>query len=147
MQSTIDFMGDESVWQSIVPGVVIRYRLCGRHLPRWPTAYFIDSHWTAQKAGDPHRFDPYDHCQKPGTHKFCQTFSMMYLLDELPAHGTYREYDAAALQFIRGVIERLPENHPGFNYDLKKSAFLDTSSGRSPFGFSLSRAESVEVNV
>ena len=147
MQSIIDFMGDESVWQSIVPGVVIRRRPCGRHLPLCPTAYFIDSHWTAQKAGDPNRFDPYDHCQKPGTHKFCQTFSMMYLLDELPAHGTYREYDAAAFQFIRGVIERLPENHPGFNYDLKKSAFLDTSSGRSPFGFSLSRAESVEVNV
>jgi hypothetical protein len=60
---------------------------------------------------------------------------MMYLLGELPAHGTYKEYDAAALRFIRGVIERLPENHPGFNYDLKKSAFLDTSSGRSPFGF------------
>jgi hypothetical protein len=65
---------------------------------------------------------------------------MMYLLDELPAHGTYREYDACALRFIQKVIEQLPENHPGFNYDLKKSAFLDTSSGRSPFGFSLSRA-------
>jgi len=134
MQSTIDFMGDESVWQSIVPDVVIRRRPGGRHIPRWPTAYFIDSHWTAQKAGDPHRFDPYDHCQKPGTHKFCQTFSMMYLLDELPAHGTYREYDACALRFIQTVIEQLPKNHPGFNYDLKKSA-LDTSSGRSPFGF------------
>jgi len=59
---------------------------------------------------------------------------MMYLLDELPAHGTYREYDACALRFIQTVIEKLPENHPGFNYDLKKSV-LDTSSGRSPFGF------------
>jgi len=59
---------------------------------------------------------------------------MMYLLDKLPAHGTYKEYDAAALRFIRGVIERLPESHPAFNYDLKKSV-LDTSSGRSPFGF------------
>jgi hypothetical protein len=60
---------------------------------------------------------------------------MMYLLDQLPAHGTYREYDKAALQFIQMVIKQLPESHPGFNYDLKKSAFLDTSSGRSPFGF------------
>ena len=59
---------------------------------------------------------------------------MMYLLDELPTHGTYKEYDAAALRFIQTVIEQLPKNHPGFNYDLKKSA-LDTSSGRSPFGF------------
>lgn len=135
MQSTIDFMGDESVWYSMVPGVVIRRRVGGRYPPRWPTAYFIDSHWTAQKAGDPNRFDPYDHCQKPGTHKFCQTFSMMYLLDQLPVLSTYKEYDVSALRFIRGVIERLPESHPGFNYDLKKSAFLDTSSGRSPFGF------------
>jgi len=65
---------------------------------------------------------------------------MMYLLDRLPAHGTYKEYDASALLFIRSVIEQLPESHPGFNYDLKKSAFLDTSSGRSPFGFRISRA-------
>ena len=136
MQSIIDFMGDETVWKSMVPGVVIRRRPGGRHPPRCPTAYFIDSHWTAQKAGDAYRFDPYEHCQKPGTHKFCQTFSMMYLLDRLPARGTYREYDAAALRFIRGVIECLPESHPGFMYDLKKSV-LDTSSGRSPLGFFL----------
>ena len=78
MQSTIDFMGDESVWYSMVPGVVIRRRPGGSHLPRWPTAYFIDSHWTAQKAGDAHVFDPYDYCQKPGTHKFCQTFCICW---------------------------------------------------------------------
>ena len=142
LQSIIDFMGDESVWSSIVPNVVIRRRPGGRHLPLRPTAYFIDSHWTAQKAGDPYRFDPYDHYQKPGTHKFCQTFSMMYLLDELPVHEAkpmYDEYDARALRFIQRVIDGLPESHPGFMYDLKKCV-LDTSSGRSPFGFSLSRA-------
>jgi hypothetical protein len=127
-------MGDESVWQSLVPGVVIRRRPRGRHLPDCPTAYFIDSHWTAQKAGDAHIFDPYDHYQKPGTHKFCQTFSMMYLLDRLPEpKWNYAVYDRCAAAFIREVIERLPESHPGFMYDLKKGEFL--SSGRSPFGF------------
>jgi len=127
MQSVIDFMGDESVWASMVPGIVIRRRPCGRHLPRCPTAYFIDSHWTSQKAVDPHKFDPYDHYQKPGTHKFCQTFSMMHLLDVLPtreAQPMYRKYDASALQFIQMVIEKLPENHPGFMYSDRDSLKL-----------------------
>jgi hypothetical protein len=117
-------MGDESVWSSMVPGVVIRRRPCGRHLPRHPTAYFIDSHWTSQKADDPYKFDPYDHYQKPGTHKFCQTFSMMHLLDELPTRETksrYQKYDSSARRFIQMVIEKLPENHPGFMYSERAS--------------------------
>lgn len=113
MQKVIDFMGDDSVWATMVPGVEIRRRLTQRAAPV-PTAYFIDSHWTARRAGETVRFDPYDQYQKPGTHRFCQTFAMMYLLGVLPPPRSYSENDARALAFIRSVIEKLPADHPGF---------------------------------
>ena len=119
MQKIIDFMGDESLWKTLVPNVTIRRRT-SRHVPTHPVAYFIDSHWTAYKPGHG-IFDPYDHYQRPGTHKFCQTFVMMYLLDKLPPPvSSYSEYDARAMEFIRNVIKHLPDEHPAFSYDSKK---------------------------
>ena len=118
MQKLIDFMGDESVWKTMVPGVVIRYRN-SRHVQPYPTAYFVDSHWTSRKANSSELFDPYDHYQERGTHGFCQTFAMMHLLDKLPAEGT--NYDAEALEFARAVIRRLPKEHMAFKWDSKQT--------------------------
>ncbi len=122
MQKIIDFMGDDSVWATMVPGVVIQRRSPSRHAPQRPTAYFVDSHWKARKAGDTNVFDPWDHYQKPGTHKFCQTFAMMYLLDVLPTPVyDYKMYDICARKFIRSVLENLPDNHPAFMWDSRKT--------------------------
>ena len=112
MQKLIDFMGDESVWKSVIPDVTVRWRARTRHVPSGRVAYFVDSHWTASKDGKV--FDPYDKYQRPGTHKFCQTFSMMYLLDALPEPSSYVIHDAHAMEFIKSVIESLPDDHPGF---------------------------------
>lgn len=121
MQKIINFMGDESLWKTLLPNVTIRRRSKTRHVPTHPVAYFTDSHWTACKPGG-EIFDPYDHYQRPGTHKFCQTFAMMYLLDKLPPPVlSYREYDTIAMKFIRNVIENLPDEHPAFSYDSKKT--------------------------
>ena len=105
-------MGDESVWKTMVPGVKIRWRARTRHIPCGHVAYFVDSHWTASKDGEV--FDPYDRYQRPGTHKFCQTFAMMYLLGLLPEPSSYLVHDAYAMEFILKVIESLPDDHPGF---------------------------------
>jgi hypothetical protein len=108
MQKIIDFMGDESVWKTMVPDVTIRRRPRTRHVPQGHVAYFVDSHWTAPG------FDPYDRYQRPGTHKFCQTFVMMHFLGLLPEPSTYLVHDAYAMEFILKVIESLPDDHPGF---------------------------------
>lgn len=120
LQKVIDFMGDESVWTTMVPDVVIRRRM-SRHVQPYPTAYFVDSHWTSRKANSSVVFDPYDHYQKPGTHRFCQTFALMYLLDALPppVHD-YKTYDMYARRFIKKVLECLPSDHPAFSWDSKK---------------------------
>jgi hypothetical protein len=121
MQKIIDFMGDDSVWATMVPGVIIQRRPPSRHIPRRPTAYFVDWHWRARKAGDTKVFDPWDHYQKPGTHKFCQTFAMMYLLDALPPPiYDHKVYDDCAREFIRSVLESLPDDHPAFQWDSRE---------------------------
>jgi len=113
-------MGDEHVWKTMVPGVVIKRRRT-YNVSTNPVAYFVDSHWTARKAHGNELFDPYAHYQKPGTHKFCQTFAMMYLLDKLPPHvSNHKEYDMCARKFIKSVIESLPDDHIGFSVDSKK---------------------------
>ena len=129
MQRLIDFMGDESVWKTMVPGVVIRRRF-SRHAQSYPTAYFVDSHWTSRKANSSELFDPYDHYQKPGTHKFCQTFAMMHLLGALPPPVyDYKTYDMYARQFIKKVLDRLPNDHPVFSWDSQRN--VRTSLGAS----------------
>ena len=112
MQKVIDFMGDESVWKTMVPGIVIQRRPPGRHVSNYPTAYFVNDHWTCRKANETVVFDPYDHYQKKGTHGFCQTFAMMYLLDQLPEPGC--DYNKAALEFVYTVNKFLPRDHPTF---------------------------------
>jgi len=122
LQVLIDFMGDESVWRTMVPGVIIKRRHDLRpYIPTSPVAYFVDSHWRSRKAYSDQLFDSYAHYQKPGTHRFCQTFAMMHLLDQLPPPvSTYMEYDRCALNFIRSVIDHLPCDHPGFDVDSKE---------------------------
>ena len=120
----IDFMGDTNVWEKVVPGVVVEGAQ-GRASPRKkavtprPLAIFSGAHWTSRKANESTFFDPYDHYQIPGTNQFCQTFAMMYLADALPLplpDGWDKNYEYAknALQFIKGVITKLPESHPAF---------------------------------
>jgi hypothetical protein len=120
MQKIIDFMGDESVWKTMIPDVRIYRRQRTRHVPLGPVAYFIDSHWTASNGKK--LFNPYDHYQRPNTHKFCQTFCMMHLLNELPEPNyTYSYYDKCAREFIRRVITLLPDTHQAFNPDSKST--------------------------
>jgi hypothetical protein len=120
LQCLIDFMGDEHVWRTMVPGVVIKRRIT-YNISSSPIAYFVDSHWTARKAYSAEIFDPYAHYQKSGTHKFCQTFAMMYLLDKLPPPiCDHKEYDKCARKFIKSVIESLPDDHAGFFVDSKQ---------------------------
>lgn len=118
MQKVIDFMGDESVWKTLVPLATIRRRPPTRHVPTVPTAYFVDSHWRAQKAGFKEIFDPWDHYQRKGTHGFCQTFCMMYLMDKLPEPNfDHKMYDASAREFIFKILRGLPDSHPSFTWD------------------------------
>ena len=121
LQTLIDFMGDDSVWRTMVPGVIIKRRRSMRpYTPTSPVAYFIDNHWTARKGYGDDTFDPYTHYQKSGTHKFCQTFAMMHLLDALPPPVSgHAEYDRCALNFIKSAVESLPADHPGFLVDSK----------------------------
>ena len=115
LQRIIDFMGDESVWKSIIPDVVIQRRPPGRNVSKYHTAYFVNDHWTCRKAKETDVFDPYDHYQEKGTHGFCQTFAMMYLLDKLPEpDGDYTSYNKAAVEFIYTVNKFLPRDHPTF---------------------------------
>jgi hypothetical protein len=115
MQKVVDLMGDESVWKTMVPGVVIQRRPPSRHVSKYPTAYFVNDHWTCRKANETNVFDPYDHYQEKGTHGFCQTFAMMYLLDQLPEPtGDYTTYNKAAIEFIYLVNKSLPPDHPTF---------------------------------
>lgn len=118
-------MGDESVWKTMIPDVIIQRRRPSRHIVSYPTAYFVDNHWTCRKANESYVFNPYDHYQKKGTHGFCQTFCMMYLLGLLPEPtGYYKTYNKAALQFIYSVIKFLPENHPTYICHDPKSVVL-----------------------
>ena len=116
MQEVIDFMGDENVWKFMIPNVIIK-RKKTKHPTNYPTAFFIDSHWTARKPYESKIFDPYDHYQKPGTHKFCQTFAMMHLLNLLPPpNGNYKTYDRDAKKFINLVLHLVPKDHSAFSY-------------------------------
>ena len=120
MQHVIDFMGDETVWKFMIPDVCIKYRRT-RVPSNYPTAFFVDSHWTARKPYESRIFNSYDHYQKRYTHRFCQTFAMMYLLDALPPPtATHKEYNKSAKIFIKKVIKSLPAEHPAFSYCSKE---------------------------
>lgn len=119
MQKVVDFMGDESVWKTMVPGVIIKRRPPDRHVSKYPTAYFVNDHWTCRKANETDIFNSYDHYQEKGTHGFCQTFAMMYLLDRLPEPGS--DYNKEALEFIYSVNKFLPMDHPTYIWHDSKS--------------------------
>ena len=122
MQKVIDFMGDESVWKTMVPDVVIKRRPPSRYVSKYPTAYFVNDHWTSRKANETVVFDSYNHYQEKGTHGFCQTFAMMYLLDQLPEPGS--DYNKAAIYFIYTVNKFLPRDHPTYIcHDSKSEIF------------------------
>lgn len=102
MQTIIDFMGEEDVWTALVPGVKVCW---GEPVESdGSIGLFTGDHWLARKAGHTEFFDPYDRYQKPGTHQFCQTYCIMYLLDILPEPGDYRESTLAALEFITSIL-------------------------------------------
>jgi hypothetical protein len=132
MQKIVDFMGDESVWKTMVPGVVIQRRSPSRNVSKYPTAYFVNDHWTCRKADETDVFDPYTHYQEKETHGFCQTFAMMYLLDQLPKpDGDYTSYNKAAIEFIYTVNKFLPVNHPTYIcHDSKSAIFRSIRTAR-----------------
>lgn len=98
IQPLIDFMGDELTLKSF--NVCVR-RSSLKKPVHVPTMGFVNNHWVARLPGDKKPFNPYDRCQKPGTHEFCQTYSLMYLLGKLPS-GNYTQ---CALDFIQKTIE------------------------------------------
>ena len=127
----IDFMGEEDIWTTLIPDINL-IGLCTRKgrsecsgTSAFPRAHFSGSHWISCKPFESKWFNPYDHYQVAGTNQFCQTFSMMYLLDKLPtkipSSSSSSEwtrnymYTIDALRFIQGVIVKLEKT-----YDMKK---------------------------
>jgi len=120
----IDFMGDEDVWNAVIPNIKLiglesrkgRSECSG--VSNVPRAHFSGSHWTSCKANEKEWFDPYNHYQVPGTNQFCQTFSMLYLVDKLPNKLTDSSsswtrnytYSSDALRFIEDVIKKLSKD-------------------------------------
>jgi len=122
----IDFMGDEDVWLSVIPGVQVlgaQGRASSRKLPitSYPVAVFSGAHWTTRKPNEATFFDPYKEYQIPGTNQFCQTFAMMYLADALPPPEQKNnwkknyKYSKDALEFIKTVISGFDKNDVVFN--------------------------------
>lgn len=111
----IDFMGDEDVWKTIVPDVVVkgsggRASSRGERVTDKPYAAFSGAHWTSKKASERVWFDPYDHYQIYGTNQFCQTFAMMNLTDSLPypepdGWKRYYKYTKDALDYIKNCVQ------------------------------------------
>ena len=116
----IDFMGDETVWKYIVPNIIllgvggrasVRSGRTAKNL-KHPLGIYTGSHWLAYKQDDTFEFDPYREYQISGTNQFCQTFSMMYLCDQLPDIEThpwkkFYVYTVKALEFIKKVINKV----------------------------------------
>lgn len=123
----LDFLGTAAVWNFIFDNKINLYLF--KPFPRklvnskhdYPDAYFSGSHWNSRKANELELFDPYDKFQIYGTNQFCQTYSMMYLLDELPGKEKsvcsdwtgseddfkrYYYYTLCALKFIKEKVTR-----------------------------------------
>ena len=119
----IEFMGDQDVWEAVIPNITIiglgprRGRSECSVIRDYPRAHFSGTHWTSCKANEEKWFDPYDHYQVLGTNQFCQTFSMLYLDEKykLPNKLTdrsstwtrYYTYSSDALRYIEDVIKRV----------------------------------------
>ena len=79
-------------------------------------AIFTGSHWIGVKDGN--IFDPFDHCQIFGTNQFCQTYTLMWLTDNLPNYdgnydiNKYYFYTEQAINFIeKEVLPKYDPNH------------------------------------
>jgi hypothetical protein len=116
LQPIIDFMGEPSMWEHVVPNIdkslleVRRGSRSGIPPSEYNRAFFSGAHWTGIKANDTTVFDPYDTYQIDGTNQFCQVYTMMYLTDRLPPETQnnfkkYYTYTKNAIEFIISVLE------------------------------------------
>lgn len=150
-----EFMGDIHVWWFLLPnltfngvgeeiilsGEMKREKIPYKNFPRGKHVYdsdhafFNGAHWNSQKAGSDIRFDPYNEFQPSGTNQFCQTYSMMHLLDALPGETNqsgdpddfqkFYYYTKCALQFILGIAEHCKKNNLDLEYDTPSGPYID----------------------
>ena len=79
-----------------------------KNYPTGKHAIFTGSHWIGVKDGIV--FDPFDHCQIFGTNQFCQTYTLMWLTDNLPNYdgnnyiNKYYFYTFQAINFIENKV-------------------------------------------
>ena len=110
VQPIADFMGLKELWEIMIPNIDAKTE--GRHLPTKSKsdrtqAIYTGRHWLSRKVNEDNWFDPYKEYQINGTNQFCQTYSMMYLLDALPLPAgenefiKYYKYTEEALKFIK----------------------------------------------
>lgn len=117
LQIIIDFMGVSELWEILIPNIDLRTE--GRNssnipISNRPVAIYSGSHWTSRKAGDSYWFDPYKEYQINGSNQFCQTYSLMYLLNALPSPITedeisfmkFYEYTDKAINFIKIIMDK-----------------------------------------
>ena len=110
-------MGHHDIWESF--GVTIVNRSEMKKKVSYPKGYFSGNHWYSRRAHDTKTFDPYDKYQLNGTNSFCQTFALMYAVEEIdrtPASSSggftrYYTYARHALRFIKKVITDLPSDY------------------------------------
>ena len=109
VQPIADFMGLKELWEIMIPNIDAKTE--GRNFPTKSKsdenqAIYTGRHWLSRKAYEDSWFDPYNEYQIHGTNQFCQTYSMMYLLNKLPPEGKdefikYYKYTEEALKFIK----------------------------------------------
>lgn len=87
-----------------------------KNYPTGKHAIFTGSHWIGVKDGIV--FNPFDHCQIFGTNQFCQTYTLMWLTDNLPNYdgnndiNKYYYYTKEAINFIeKEVLPKYDPNH------------------------------------
>ena len=87
-----------------------------KNYPTGKHAIFTGSHWIGVKDGNV--FDPFDHCQIFGTNQFCQTYTLMWLTDNLPNYdgnydiNKYYFYTKKAIHFIKNnVLKNYNKKH------------------------------------
>ena len=129
LQPVTEFMGDSSVWEFLIPDIVLKEG-SSRGIPYngRPTAVFSGAHWTSRRPNDTKFFDPYSKYQIFGTNQFCQTYALMYLMDILPDSRStdfrkYYDYTRAAIEFIKTVIVSIPPSNHAF-HEIKKASML-----------------------
>ena len=155
-----EFMGDTHVWWFLLPnltfnsvsqddilsGKIKREQIPNKNFPRGKrvydtdNAFFNGTHWNSQRGNTSYRFDPYDEFQPRGTNQFCQTYSMMHLLNALPTEKKmtcnpcsgdsndfkrFYYYTNCALQFILEIAEHCKKYNLDLEYDTPSAPYLD----------------------